>query len=298
MKRIILLKFFLCTSFFSFSQDYVPFVKDTTTWVVSVYPDVLQYYNAIGDTLINGKNYIKVYRGYSPENISSVTLSNDYLSGGLREENKKIYFQPFVNFNDEVLLYDFNLIIGDTFNLVGEYYYLSPSYSMEVVSIDSILTNGNEYRKRINLEGIHEYDLCFYNGGGDDKMSFVEEIGIPNFHSLYFPFSQQCQGNTSFKLNCLVVNGHEIYGACDYLTTTKEIGFQNLSLFLNPTEGEIFVNIKSENNYDIYIHNINGQRTKIPFIGEKIDISAFPSGIYFLEFINTKQRKILKVLKM
>ncbi len=159
--------FVCCTAF---SQQYVPFPTENAEWNVrnSTYYygyDITTYsvgnYSLRGDTLINGILYKKVCK-----NLGSIDFPQYLGIGGLREEDKKIYYiggfygnpygvrgqkidklkecSPSVNTfdNAEMLLYDFNAKIGD---IVRMGYYVD-----ELMSIDSVKI-GDSFRRRYNF---------------------------------------------------------------------------------------------------------------------------------------------------
>ena len=87
-----------------------------------------------GDSLHNNLSYSK---------ISKSLLEPDD-SGLLRVENEKVFFIPKDSI-EEILLYDFSLEAGDTFQLADNWFLFSPDY-LVVNSIDSILIMNGDYR--------------------------------------------------------------------------------------------------------------------------------------------------------
>ena len=159
------------------SQAYVPFPTDSVVWN-EVHTQMSDGFNLIfdykiylfGDTVLKSNTYSKVY--YLPDSENDFDLGI-YL-GGLREEDKKIYYMGTLperydaicgDYPDSVdlLLYDFNLGIGDTLKLNREH-----CETTSVNAIDSVLYD-NKYRKRYYMNG-SEYNVT--EGIGSNKSLF------------------------------------------------------------------------------------------------------------------------------
>lgn len=90
-------------------------------------------------------------------------------------------------------------------------------------------------------------------------------------------------------------------------TAIEDANLDNsLSLFPNPTQGMLSVNIENENQglHTIAVYNMAGQKlATTPIykssnrINVPIDLSDFPSGLYYIETININSRSIKKVVK-
>ena len=167
--RIFAIVFMLVGTLVQAQSPYKPFPKDTTVWWVehkNTYKQgsgcTRQFTYLIGDTNILTKNYRKIYQ--SPTyyyNRAAIVAAKDYsFKGLLRNDslNRKAYFVPKTllgaNFTttSEVLLYDFNLSVGDT--LVHSYIYryrdTTVTYipaQLTVSGIDSIKLKGIYHRK-------------------------------------------------------------------------------------------------------------------------------------------------------
>ena len=171
MKRIIgVLSLILLFSISIGAQNYVPFPTDNAQWNVHCKPSsydidlppaYVKSYIMTGDTILDAKVYKKIYLK------SEVNNQLKYL-GGLREENKRIYYNSEFSFagyrmnakplsnelkncikqqvqitTNEVLLYDFNKsAVGDTL--------YSAYYKGKILAVDSVLIQ-NTYRKRYTV---------------------------------------------------------------------------------------------------------------------------------------------------
>jgi len=121
---------------------------------INPYPDSYSKFHSFAlkdsDTTINGKLYHKLYHSYD------TTFTESNLCGGIREQNKKIYFYAidsipllgqltFPSRRSEEILFDFSLELGDIIR--NDSFRISHPDSLVVEKIDSILI-GMEYRKR------------------------------------------------------------------------------------------------------------------------------------------------------
>ena len=99
------------------SNEYRPLVEEGKHWTYDDFMpmrpaeyDYYYYYDLKGDTLIAGKNCLKMFL----ENLNNDGTVRYWAA--LYEENKKVYC--FLRGKDEaVLLYDFDCQVGDTLNV-------------------------------------------------------------------------------------------------------------------------------------------------------------------------------------
>ncbi len=142
------------------SQTYVPFPTANASWNVRsirycddlIHPDTsIIRYKLQGDTIINSLQYHKLYLELGDTLTPQITFV-----GALRELNKKIYITSFAfaaYLNQEWLLYDFSVQVGDTIKHDPNY-----GYPYTVISdIDSVLIDG-AFRKRYKVDrGFTDY---------------------------------------------------------------------------------------------------------------------------------------------
>ena len=154
MKCYLSITFLLLTGFALKAQTYYPFPTKNTIWTegyYSPYPDTYKTFHCFalkdGDTTINGKLYHKLYHS------NDTIFTEDKLCGGIREDNKKIYYYsidslPYqyigIQTGSEVILYDFTLKLGDTIR--NNLFRISHPDKLIVFIVDSILI-GTQYRK-------------------------------------------------------------------------------------------------------------------------------------------------------
>jgi hypothetical protein len=231
------------------AQDFIPFPNDTAKW--SVYSRWSQpgfkiedtnYYFLNGDTIIDSVVYSKVYSctaNYYPLD----TLDARYI-GGLRQENKDIYFKPYKLFQsfsyqcdlfnwdlEEFRLYTFDIEDNDVF-VPGAY-----SAEYEVTDIDSILI-GTEYRT------IYTFD-CNSHPLGD---KWIEGIG--SIISLFGPICDVFEGAET--LLCYeddsVFYFNEIWnpfeGCAHFIVSVPEEEAEIFQIYPNPVAKDKSITIK------------------------------------------------------
>lgn len=124
------------------AQSYFPLPDSNAVWTISSLAQGsikgIYKFGVYGDTSINNISYNKVYYN----NDYNFNLTNSFLFGLIRESNKKVY--KYIGNNSEAILYDFNLIIGDSAKSISTNGF---TFSKKVTDIDSVLING-QFRKR------------------------------------------------------------------------------------------------------------------------------------------------------
>ncbi|MFV0502306.1 MAG: T9SS type A sorting domain-containing protein [Bacteroidales bacterium] len=237
------------------------------------------------DTIIENITYKKIYEF---TDIEFNPLTAEYF-GAMRETpQRQVFFRgDYHSINNEVLLYDFSLSVGDTFDMV--------SFTFVVESVDTINYNGIP-RRKFTIRPF-PYDLL----GGD----WIEGIGNPE--GIYVRPSIAHTDAWSVT-RCYIHNGNLLYsnyshGGNDCITplmgVESIIEDNSITLYPNPTSSE--VNISSENIINsIEIFNSLGQRvyySVVNSIEKVIDISSFTNGVYILG-VNTEngviRKKIIK----
>lgn len=219
-------------SLFSQEYQYVPFPDSGAIWSEVFYPEhsegeiVPEIYERFAltgeDTLMNELHYKKLYLYYN----SVFNKNESTCIGGIREDSlKKIYYKgerihSFKPIDNEIILYDFSLEIGDTIYYFNFYNIL---YRLIVEDIDTIQI-GNSLRKKFTfnhwrskwIEGIGSTrGLLFADRGDFFGPTIIEDNDLICFfqndtllyHSEWFsdcfPFqtnSIKVQTTTNFKV--------------------------------------------------------------------------------------------------
>ncbi len=145
MKHISLIIILLILNFTISAQTYYALPDSNVVWTNSGLAQGSMKYNykfgLVGDTTINNVIYRKLYADYNNFNFN---LSGAYVAAVIRQQNKIVY--RYYGGTDEIL-YDFNLVVGDTAKSVSNMGY----NKKKVLSVDSIQING-QFRKRWNFQ--------------------------------------------------------------------------------------------------------------------------------------------------
>ncbi len=218
MKNALFLFIAFLFSMLAHSQQYVPFPTENAEWNVRLSTNPFEFptqvetrllkYSLHGDTTINEVVYHKLC-------LNVGTLENPvYVGvGGLREHNKQVYYiggygylsdaykvnpqgmskvkncAPAIKNQTELLLYDFNVKVGDVVQWIFE--------QRTISKIDSIKI-GNSYRK------------CYSFTTGNDLI--VEGIGSVVFGLLGTVTSMMpCGPHATWEHICFSQNGETVY---------------------------------------------------------------------------------------
>jgi len=303
MKRIaysLLLFLILCTYNVK-SQTYYPLVADSVHWFIALdngvfgagtYSSIFEYYS-IGDTIVNSNTYKKVYK----RDIQS--LNSNYqapyqpltpytLFALLREDTASrivytIILQNNPNgsnclINQEELLYDFGLNLGDSLNTctIGS----GPHPCPEITSIYPWVIYG--YNTNV-FEILCTYNTQYYEGIGSWDGLFEEESTATA---------------TALKNYC---RGADIN--CGLTSSVFEIpNTKSFDIYPNPTFG--FIQIKSIESLtllkEVSISDVFGKvLIFFPLLKsvQHVDISSLKPGIYILS-IKNKDKETIQLSKI
>jgi hypothetical protein len=253
-----------------------------------------------GDTVINGKSLVKVYRNdYNIDtsyNVVSNTFNYVYVFA-VRDSAKKV-FTIKANDSIERLVYDFSLSIGDT--MVHYRTYHAMSYDTSILfSVDSFLIKypTPHYRKRFNYAGHYSY--------------FPEVEGIPIGYlgeaTLYIR-------TTACRVSCIQQSDDYIMKPCDTcdcfsmldryrkLAINENKKNNNLSVYPNPFSEIITIDFKDlQINGFIKIIDIAGREVLNRKVNHnksiQIDLAKAPSGIYIVSVEMNQKISYAKIVK-
>lgn len=262
------------------------FLKDGLTWNNTEGDFFFPYsnftYEIHGDTIISNKNYKFVKVDY-PDKDSNMWIPKYYFL--IRDDSSKWYIR--LNSMD-ILLYDFNVNIGDSVTVYN--YYYRRYHTREVSSIDSVTLENGERRKRIRFT--NERDI------------WVEGLGSV-FYPLDEPFLNGEWYITPHANICVQQNDTLLYTLYPDLNCYDTGGiFMNLAdvslenditVYPNPAKEEVNILSTSSIN-DIEIYDIMGRRifqTEVRDYSKTINLSLFRKGVYIAK-INTEQGIIKK----
>jgi len=290
MKNLMILTAFLLTLTVGYGQSnvYHPFPVSNAFWGddgSNIFNGSICYdtrYGLNGDTTINGKVYTKVYSLAD----STLTNPNSNYFAAIREEDKRIY-TLIGNFPEEVL-YDFNLVVGDTIN----YHYSlvfnnTDEFARKVTKIDSVLLFNGEYRK--------QYTFAPVGFNSTDDL-VVEGIGSILWKGLFNPLINAMATNgDNFRFECFKQN-EIIYFLnnpdCDHCFCTLVTDIKDVKKLVNhtvtPNPFSQLAVLQTDyylNNATLILYNSFGQvvRQLTSITGKTITLRRdnLPTGIYF-----------------
>ncbi len=283
-------------------QDYIPLIDTTKFWDIghysmghicgySDYSNPKRYFFK-GDTVINTKTYSKVY-AYSFRNFNDDKPmcppfeidTNYYLTDiFIREEiNKMRVFRYNIYTNEEELLYDFNLAVGDTF-------YNNVYSNMIVDTIYNVTTNDGIDRKCISFN-----KKCLNCG---DR--FIEGIGGPQ-GPFEMPFELFENGYfvMCIKDNSGIVQGNTCY---EFLTSIDEVYVKDeIDIYPIPAKNYLYIDFNNLYGYKkIDIISLTGQTISSSATKESkidINISGINSGYFLIKIKYSDKTIIYKLIK-
>lgn len=296
------------------AQTYHPFPDSSAIWrietTISSDPDpTFVFHHSVfisGDTLIGNTLYHKLYRGNI---LASDTLASNY-TGSIREVNKRVYlhldslaahnismfgFSNFFGFcrwmngsdtsvlNKDLLLYDFNVSVGDTIL----YDYLD-STKIEISSIDSILIQ-SQYRKRYHYNFVSSNYINNCNGLFWFYNYYIESIGSPlgvfghlgtyfENHSelLCFEDTKIAYPDTTSCINAVGINEEMV----------KE---NSVAVYHNPNNGLFKFTIEAPfQEANLTIFDLTGKvitQQRITQNNTQINLLSHPKGMYFYQLL-------------
>ena len=284
MSRLILLIVGILLTNFAKAQDWFP---SGASWYYNQSivgsGNTYRHLEVTGDTIIQGKN-CKVITGvcqcsfYESENF-------------LFEEGERIYI--FSHQADSFrLLYDFNLLPGDTLiyrgdeGIEGDGYFLLDSITFfqagsqqlrvqHITWLDGYLQYGNEIIERIGAVGCL-YPVIWICDPGTAGLRCYEdsEIGLINFQVPEVP--------------------------CDYISSTSNAERSNtLKVYPNPTSGILNFEADQEIKKIELFNSISVQNYEYPNIFKRyneINIEFLSPGIYFLKVTTGDNQTIHKTI--
>jgi hypothetical protein len=306
----------LCITTQAQEYTYIPIVKPgLQIWTCIASSEHYMHYNNITGQWVGGQNYCKFALTEEDTIINNLTFKKLYLFtdsvfdistaqciGGLREENKKVYYNVETYFQGQYfergLLCDFSLSKGDTFY----YGILSEGYNspFKVIDVDTIDINGVQRRRLSIGYSIYRDSSSYY-----EICKIIEGIG--NELGLVFNLEETIWTKSEYtnaSLRCYEYNGELQYhqgaeGCGNPFVGLSDVEINDISISLYPNPANESITINSDNIINsIVIFNPLGQRiyqTKVNDKSKSIDINSLSKGIYIIG-VNTDKGYIKKKL--
>ena len=280
----LILSFTICLliSPSSFSQSLV---QEGVIWHES-YSDFTgrEFFSSIrlqGDTLIEGLEYKRIQK-----TSNAFPLPEHWQNTGdhIREDNGRVFL--LTQWQEEALLYDFNLQPGDTIQVMS-------GCKLLTQHIDSITLDNGEQQTR----------WTFVNPDFPMYEEYQWILGIGGTTGLYGP-TNYCYTDISNILRCYSKQGETIYtrspgiSCTNPVNTTSLIDTVVLRLFPNPVKDELWIEIQSSEQLTQVKLFEPGGKLLLSSNAAQLNLSALESGLYYiriqLEGGNQLVRKIVK----
>lgn len=294
MKKTVLLIAIFLLSFTqnATSQEYHPLLNNSS-WILKDYvsccrPSYTRVIEEGTDAMIGAHTY-KRFNDPFPQNGNTTVY--------LREDaaEKRVY--KIVN-DVDVLLYDFNMEVGD---VISQY-----NNTFTVTIVDYITVNDGSTRKRITLKSVEHYcgsslTQVWIEGVGSNKHPFYPE------QNMYRVCSSG--GGINIVTQCSFQNGTHVLGDADCADLAVQMGInetqavsREINFSPNPFTSEL--TIQSETPFQdttIMVYNGIGQLVSksAPQSGNKLNFNRgnLNIGLYFIQlFENGKLVKTGKVM--
>lgn len=281
------LLFPFCTSN-TFGQSNIEFPTSNAIWSevyqppfnISTVPEPIIHALFDDDTLISDVLYSKLY-------LLSDTIeahkNREYIGGLRNDTESRVYYFPTWS-DEEMLLYDFEVEIGDT---LYNNQWFNPSGFIVVSFIDSIEVS-THFRKRIHFAPYpDEYPLSL--------TPWIEGIG--SMRGLLFQSGDVPTNGTWGELVCFMHNNITVYHSSLYnscyplpLYVPEQINANRSSIdvFPNPADDNFTVRSVSSNMMilEAVVYDVNGrkvfERRKISTSQLTLSTAHFKEGIYYV----------------
>lgn len=278
MKKLILFLLIFAAIKLS-AQQYTPFPTNNAEWNIKfssenqipIRSTVLLKYRLIGDTIIDNKQYSKLY------SVIDETTNYNVLKGFMREQDKKIYYlehrsssYPYIKsltnqtkncirqkLNEiadggEFILYDFNnKQVGDT---LFNYMY---SQAAIIEHIDSVLIQ-NSYRKRYKILSRRGYDYVIEGIGSVREGLFGALTEMITCGYVDWQFVSFASDNQYIYLNPAFknYNSTEQWSDIDFLIKNTEWYYEKKSyISMNQNTEPVISYLKLKSTGDTIINN-------------------------------------------
>jgi hypothetical protein len=256
------------------------------------------------DTLIGNKTYLKLYKkfsnGFAPTFTSPPVYTSVHNLHALLfndTANNKVYIKE--SDSSEILLYDFNLKVNDTFPIYPKSYFKS-HYTPVVKKIDTVIDNNNVTRRRWIIRDINNNDSvsCSY------CVYMIEGLGISSgiyMNADIIPCFEHCHD----YVECYSLNDSAIYGASATCSFHQFVGIANhkkINLSISPNPAANYFDVKLNSIKNCKLYNSLQQTISIPYTSydeyTRFDCSELKNGMYYLVTNNGKETYNGKILIM
>ncbi len=280
------------------AQQYVPFPMKDAFWNTyhQSFTSIATSIYTNGDTIIDNKKYAKLYGNsqtcmlWSPFScwFSYGTSSYNFI----REEDKRVYYKS--TNRDEIVIYDFNLKVGDTLPHFYDEWNFPPECHYLITSIDSVKVNDGSFRKRYKAKSKNGFDF---------ENEIIEGVGAKYMEKLIVPFTVY-KTDSGHALGCFMVNNKPLFpidaSFCELVTNNHPIQIPELQVSSNILKNAIRITGEVEKMVDIKLYDRQGSLVlcdkgkPLPYLLEKGDL---PVGLFFLHCsLDGGKSQVFKIL--
>jgi hypothetical protein len=272
--------------YYTIPDSSIVWTVEWDNWLGGTYHGYYKTSINMDDTIINSKNYEKLYFSYN------ISQQGSY-EGAYRSDTNGLTFFVFKDSINEYLIRDFSKNVGDTVKNIFYRYAVNGKIADFYVEFVDYVNAGPYLLKRMFLRN----DSIM---PGD--MIWIEKIGCTNDFFNISPVDMRW-------LNCMCYNdtlyyagdGDAIYqyGKCFGYAGLNEIN-NNLKISISPNPSTDRLQLNLSQKAEIKILSIQGQELKTfsEMVGETdIDISDFTSGVYIIRAHTDKGIMTKKFIK-
>lgn len=294
MKHLSVFVIFITFILQGYGQTYTPMLGNLEEWhLTSCYHGCLtDVYHTDGDTLIDGKSY-KILDGYH-------YISRTFL---LREDiqEKKVYLNlKAPGYNQEYLLYDFSLEVGDSIRMQNP---ITPfPEDGGFFTLDSIVTKP--------LVNANLYDFFYFSPSSSNTISSWNAVWVEGLGSLSMitapggnpDFYGVGQISCFFKENELVYTDLEVVDECASILSRAEVNAMDGVELFKPVNEQICYLKNATRIMKVEVYSIQG-KTVLTYSNHgneivSLDLSTLDQGMYFVLVKGEgNEKKVFKVIK-
>ncbi|MFK7807472.1 MAG: T9SS type A sorting domain-containing protein [Saprospiraceae bacterium] len=240
-----------------------------------------------------------LYGGYEYQIItaSGNTFTGDD-SGMFREEDHRVYFIPKDSIN-EIVLYDFNLSVGDTF-YIDPYHQASTEEFNVVAWVDTIITFDNVPRKRM----VMNQGSNWIEGVGAEFGSFTFPMHFLSVSGIDYLYCLTNDSIDVFEKQFSVSLGYyeeDIYGCNGVISSNKNLIHNNaFTISPNPFADRVVVLVEDGRAVEsLSLFNISSELIAQEKDTQTLDLgNLVSSGLYFLAIEIDGKTYFEKIVKM
>ena len=271
--------------------SYQPFHEGTTTWLHKKMIPWVQgggadtyFYRTIwsGDTVINAENYTRIFHGVN------------YV-GGIRQDipNQKVYYLNAAGIEFDISISHF-LEVGDSIQVTPA---LSNAFSVnsgfEIANVDWLVVYAKDSTQVNSSEYRVDYEFAPANNPSYPPIKYKGGRGFEEYYDLGSGWFIEC-----YKEEDSVIFGTPFtpwYQICAASIQEEEI---NVSISPNPSSGKYQLTFGDNKSFKYEVIDVYGKRIVSLNSNPELDLTYYPSGIYFVCVFDLAGRKsVYKVIK-